>query len=522
LRFIKRLGRILLNSVAALIVLTVAFVIVSLLIRNQRTGMLNESAVLQNRLYIPPQLEPRIENGEKVFDLAAQEGQTTFFEGKPTHTFGFNGPYLGPTLRASTGDRVSIAVTNRLSETTTVHWHGMHLPAAMDGGPHQTIEPGATWQPHWTVTNRGLAGLFIIDDANSASLDLANLPQEYGVDDIPLIVQDRAFDSNGQFAYRTHDNRGDLPAPAGMLGDTILVNGTLAPYVDVPPKLVRLRVVNGSDGRRYNFGFSDDRPFYQIATDGGLLEAPVELTRLLLGAGERAEILVDLSDVTAPITLISYAVVGEDNAVASYIVRVLFGEDDEGQEFKVLELRPQAREPQAGNADSQAARPIPQKLNTIRRLSESDATTTRIFVLNASSINDKKMDHTRVDAVVKKGDVEIWEVSNESPFAHPFHVHGVQFLVLERKTQSAQGGPLPDYERGWKDTVNVNPSETVRLIMQFSDYADPHTPYMFHCHILEHEDLGMMGQFVVVDGHSQDVTIQSPLTEAPTGQHQHP
>ena len=121
------------------------------------------------------------------------------------------------------------------------------------------------------------------------------------------------------------------------------------------------------------------------------------------------------------------------------------------------------------------------------------------------------MDHTRVDAVVKKGDTEIWEIQNQSPFYHPFHIHGVQFLVLARNNVAA-----PAYEAGWKDTVIVHPAETVRLIMQFNDYADPHVPYMFHCHILEHEDKGMMGQFVVVDNLSDPVSIQSPLED-----HQH-
>ena len=507
-------------------------VLIFVLLGPRDTELVNEDLVSENRLFIPPQLQPRIENGEKVFDLTAQEGETEFFEGKSTSTWGYNGSYLGPTIRARTGDKVRINVTNNLGETTTVHWHGMHLPAMMDGGPHQPIEPGETWQPYWTITNqaatlwyhphqmgstgehvyRGLAGLFIIDDENS---DLLDIPNQYGVDDIPLIVQDRLFDGSGQLIYRRHGQNEALPGPAGMLGDTILVNGTHAPFIEVPTGLIRLRLLNASNGRRYNFGFSDDRPFHQIATDGGLLESPVERTRMLLGVGERTEILVDLSDATVPITLMSYAVPEDGNAIVELVERT-FGEDDENQQFRILELRPASGAAQ-GTTGSQAARQIPQTLNTIERLGEGDAVETRRFTLDARTINNKTMDHARVDQIVKKGDIEIWTIDNQSPFYHPFHVHGVQFLVLDR-----DGRDTPAHEQGWKDTVIVNPGEVVRVIMQFKDYSDPTLPYMFHCHILEHEDMGMMGQFVVVDSLTDDVRIKSPLTEEPEAQHMHP
>lgn len=478
----------------------------------------------ENRLAIPPVLAPRRENGEQVFDLTAQAGATQFFPGKPTATWGYNGSYLGPTLRAQTGDRVRINVTNHLGETTTLHWHGMHLPAAMDGGPHQTIEPGQTWQPSWTITNqaatlwyhphqmgatgaqvyRGLAGLFIIDDAVSAALDM---PREYGVDDIPLVVQDRKFDRDGRLIYEPQGLRAGAPQPAGMVGDTILVNGTRAPYVEVPRKLVRLRVLNGSNGRRYNFGFSDNRAFYQIATDGGLLGAPVARTRMTLGSGERAEILVDLSATETPLTLISFPISGADSLLGG-LAQGTFGEGDTNRQFTILELRPRSSKA----ARSATQQTLPTTLAVVGRLREPDAKQTRQFRLDVSAINNKTMDETRVDGVVKKGDVEIWEVRNESPFYHGFHVHGVQFQVLDRQLYGRRS-VAPPYEQGWKDTVIVNPAETVRLILQFTDYSDPHHPYMFHCHILEHEDMGMMGQFVVVDEPLPDVRSESPLPQ---------
>lgn len=472
----------------------------------------NKDLIPENPLYIPPVLEPHIENGEKVFDLTVQAGEMEFFNEKHTKTLGFNGNYLGPTLRAHTGDKIRLNITNNLDEATTVHWHGMHLPAAMDGGPHQVINPGETWQSYWTIGNeaatlwyhphlmgktgeqvyRGLAGFFIIDDKNSDGLAL---PKEYGVDDIPLVIQDRQFDGNAQLIYRHVKNT----LTAGMLGNTILVNGTRAPYLEVPAKLIRLRLLNGSNARRYNFGFSDDRAFYQIASDGGLLEAPVERTRLLLAPGERAEILVNLSKMEKPIMLISYAFVDSSNAIENSVQESLLGGTDEAQQFKVLELRPQT--------GSFTSPEIPTTLNSIHRFNEADAVRTRQFILEAFTINSKMMDPNRVDEIVKMGDIEIWEVSNNSPTYHPFHIHGVQFLILDR-----DGKKPPAYEQGWKDTVMVLPQETVRLIMQFRDFSDPHLPYMYHCHILEHEDMGMMGQFVVVQNPSDDVHLDSPLS----------
>ena len=299
----------------------------------QQPKFVNHDLVMQNELIIPPLLEPQVVGGEKVFELSANEDETSFLEGKSTNTTGYNGTYLGPTLRAHKGDHVQIVLTNNLSQPVTAHWHGMHLPAMMDGGPHQEIAPGGIWEPHWTIENEaatlwyhphvleqtgeqvysGLAGLFIIDDENSDSL---NLPKEYSVDDLPLIVQDREFREDDQFVYAPE--RKDEFGHTGMLGNIILVNGTYAPFVDVPAKQIRLRILNASNPRRYNFGFEDGRTFYQIATDGGLLPSPVSRTRMILAPGERAEVIIDLTGETKPITLISDAVY-EENEVLRFV-----------------------------------------------------------------------------------------------------------------------------------------------------------------------------------------------------------
>lgn len=504
-------------AIAAVVLLIGAAVLAAFLYpRMRHVDYVNEQVVLQRPLIVPLLLQPHVSDDEKVFGLRIARGQTALLPGKLADTAGFNGTFLGPTIRAHRGDRIRLDITNELGETTTVHWRGMHLPAAMDGGPHQIIVPGATWSPNWTVANEaatlwyhshmaektgpqvysGLAGLFIIDDANSDALPL---PKTYGVDDIPLIVQDRNFDAAGQLVYGsapTHEMFGEL-------GDTILVNGTYAPYIEVPQKLVRLRLVNGSNARRYNLGFSDGRSFQQIATDGGFLDVPIERTRLVLSPGERAEIIVDLIAAAGPLTLISDAVPGA--ARLFHLLRdVRIGQNDEYQKFRILELRPRPSTMPIGT--------LARTLNALPCVDSRDAVRTRIFKLNnRMSINSQSMDPMRVDQIVRKDNTEIWEIRNrEALFYHPFHVHNVQFRILDR-----DGEPPEDYERGWKDTVLVNPLETVRILVRFSDYSDPHLPYMFHCHVLEHEDMGMMGQFVVVDNLADTVRVVSPLTEMP-------
>ncbi|MBX9980621.1 MAG: multicopper oxidase domain-containing protein [Mycobacterium gordonae] len=481
----------------------------------------NEGVVSDHRLAIPPLLEPAAIDGEKVFFLTARKGGTELRPGALSDTAGYNGTFLGPTIRVHKGEHVRFQIKNELGEDTTVHWHGMKLPAAMDGGPHQPIAAGATWSPHWTVDNAaatlwyhphtmgktakqvysGLAGLFIVDDANS---DALALPKTYGINDIPLIVQDRDFDAEGRMTY----TRNRAQENFGAMGHSVLVNGTYGPYRNVPQNLIRLRILNGSNARRYNFGFSDGRRFHQIATDGGFLDAPVERTQMLLGPGERAEIVVDMSVAHTPVSLMSFAVTGA--APMYHLMRaVTVGENDEYQRFKILELRP--------TEDANVASQLPAQLNTIERVDPRDASRTRVFRLtDRMSINGRAMDHSRVDEVVSKGATEIWEIDNrEALFYHPFHIHAVQFQILSRK-----GRPPGEYERGWKDTVIVEPFEIVRVMVRFADYADPHLPYMYHCHILEHEDMGMMGQFVVVEDPGADVAIVSPLIGA-TRTHEH-
>lgn len=264
-----------------------------------------------NPLVIPPVLDGAEQaDGPFRYDFALQAGTSRILPGKTTETWGADGPLLAPTLRARLGQTVRVAIRNDLPEATTIHWHGMHLPAAMDGGPRQTIQPGETWAPIWAIDQpaatlwyhphphgatarhvyRGITRLFLLEDDASAA---AGLPSRYGVDDIPVIIQDRLFDADGQLRESDGLLRtiSAMTGP-GLLGDTILVNGTHDPHPGVTTTLVRLRVLNGSGTRSYHLGLSDDRPFSLVATDNGLLGRPVALDRLPLAPGERAEIVV--------------------------------------------------------------------------------------------------------------------------------------------------------------------------------------------------------------------------------------
>jgi blue copper oxidase len=443
----------------------------------------------ENELAIPPLLEPRAEDGRKVFDLTLQQGRAELLPGKPAETWGVNGAYLGPTLRAERGDRVELRVRNGLPETTTVHWHGMHLPAAADGGPHQPIDPGETWTPSWKIDQpaatlwyhphphsetadhvyRGVAGIFLLDDSDA---EVLSLPAEYGVDDIPLIIQDKRLDGDGELDFSQ-----GLISPTGRLGSTILVNGTYSPYLEIGDERVRLRLLNGSNARVYNVGFADDREFDLIATEGGLLEAPQRMGRVQLSPGERAEIVAAFEP-RERIVLRSF----EPELGTNFFEGRFAGGDDS---FDLVQIR--------AGATLASSPSVPERLGSHEHLHAEEADRTRRFELNGTQINDKDMDMRRIDEVVRRGATEIWEVRNAAGTPHNFHVHGVSFAVLDY-----DGEEPPPHLRGLKDTVYVPPGKTVRLVIGFSDYTDPELPYMFHCHILQHEDRGMMGQFVVV------------------------
>ena len=439
--------------------------------------------------------------------LEVQAGNTEFFPGRASKTQGYNGSYLGPTIRVNRGDEVEIAVTNALKEDTTVHWHGLLIPAEFDGSPHQLIQPGITWRPrllilqpaatlfyHPHVHGRtgaqvysGLAGLLLVTDDEERAL---GLPSEYGVDDLPLVLQDRLFE-DGQLVLP----EGMMTVMQGKRGNTTLVNGTPNAFARVPGRLVRLRLVNGSNARIFDLSFDDQRTFHWIASEGGLLEEPVQMRSLTLAPGERAEILVDFSDGrgvalrTAPDTNLPM-MMGQIPRVRSLATEIFGGGDE-----VVLHFEPTGRQ--------DPALP-PSRLISRQGVNASQATKRRQFVLGMGmggmmgggmgsaggmTINGRPFEMDRIDEQVALGDAEIWEVSGEM-MSHPFHIHGVQFEVLSRN-----GGKPIARDAGMRDTVLVR--EPVELLVRFTQPAVK-APFMYHCHILEHEDNGMMGQFATV------------------------
>ncbi|CAN5279155.1 multicopper oxidase domain-containing protein [soil metagenome] len=440
-------------------------------------------------LAVPPLADSTVDaEGTRVFDLTGQSGESRFFDGSVTETSGYNGSYLGPTLRAADGENVRVDLHNELDETTTLHWHGMHLPAAMDGGPHQPVEPGDTWSPHWqidqpaatlwyhphphgqtdTQVRRGLAGMFIVDDPAEQALPL---PRNYGVDDVPVIVQDVAFAGDGSL---TSSRDGFT----GALGDQLLVDGTIGPFFEVTTDVVRLRLLNASAARIYDFTFADDREFAQIASDGGLLEAPVPVRDVLLSPGERAEILVRMAPGETVVLRSEKPDLGDGGGNP-------FDLGSGGDRFDVLQLRAASTLLSMGT--------VPDALVPVARIDPGTAVTEREFRLDGTEINDQEMNLDRIDAVVHSETTEIWNVQNRMDAAHSFHIHDVQFQVL-----SIDGAPPPPQLAGWKDTVYLRPHAQYRLIIAFGSESDAEHPYMFHCHLLRHEDKGMMGQFLVI------------------------
>jgi FtsP/CotA-like multicopper oxidase with cupredoxin domain len=314
--------------------------------------------------------------------------------------------------------------------------------------------------------------MFILHDEVEAALPL---PREYGVDDIPVIVQDRSFGADGAFT-------GELGQFDGVLGDTILVNGTVSPYLDVTTERVRLRLLNGSSARMYEFAFEDGRAFDLIATDGGLLEAPVETESIPLSPGERAEIVVTMTPGESAV-LRSLAPDPALNAGSS--------------SFDVMELR--------AASDLSSSPEVPERLADIPEPDASTAVGERTFELSGHNINDRQMDMGRVDEVVTVDTSEVWRVRNDNPLPHSFHVHDTQFRVL-----SIDGEAPPPRLAGYKDTIALEHDREYRLLVRFEDYADPTTPYMYHCHLLWHEDQGMMGQFLVVEPGQQPELRTTP------------
>jgi bilirubin oxidase len=486
--------------------------------------------------FVPPLDTGVVGNGARTFNLQLQNDSTEFFPEIFTVTSGYNGSFLGPTLLMIKGDSVVMNVTNTMPFATTTHWHGMHLPAVMDGGPHQLIEQNATWVATWRIKNRastywyhphphpdgfpidtlkatgwqvyqGMAGLLIVKDTET---DTLGLPSEYGVDDIPIILQDRSF---------TVDSSHFAPIPSqgsGLAnirrGYTIMVNGVVTPTLNSHAQMIRLRILNASNARTYRLGFSDNRPFFVIGSDGGILDTVSTVTRIDMSPAERYEIVVDFSNAYgSTIKLMAFNSEIESHTYPNGLPGTIYWispllDDYDTSNFEIMTF-------DIGDPTADAVTSFNQALTEIVRVdpvTADNVNNPRTFVLaapagsgNGFTINGSMFDPSIINDVINLGALEVWDIENTANMAHPFHIHGNSFQVVSR-TNGVR--PTHDYELGWKDVVVVYSQETVRIIKSFEDYADPESPYMSHCHILEHEDVGMMTHWVVADTIGGEVT----------------
>ena len=425
--------------------------------------------------------------------------------------------YLGPIIRARRGQKVRIRFTNEIADQTIVHWHGLHVPADMDGHPRLVIPRGETYVYEFEIRNRagtywyhphphgmtgpqvygGLAGLFLVSDDEEEAVGLPS-----GEHDIPLVLQDRAFDRSNQLIYLSGNHMEQMN---GFLGDWILVNGQPDFILPVATRAYRLRLLNGSNSRIYRLAWKDNSPLTVIATDGGLLEKPVQRRYVMLGPGERLELWADFSR----------HAVGSETALVSLPFdggmmgggrrgRGMMGGSGyalaNGAGFPVFKVRV--------NRPAKANLTLPQWLSTIKRYDLADAVNREdpkrfhlVMRHMTWTINGRtfRMEEVAPEERVAMNTVEVWEFINEGggmgmmggmDMPHPIHLHGMQFQVLQRQGVLHEGY----VDEGWKDTVLLMPGERVRLLVRFGDYPGL---FLYHCHNLEHEDMGMMRNYLV-------------------------
>ncbi len=465
-------------------------------------------------LPIPPVLAPsRIDASGAHYEIEQREAKVSILPGLETTAWTYNGIFPGPTIRAKRGIPTIVRCTNKLDTITVVHLHGGRVPSESDGFPTDVILPknfdglaaslcgpgtdlsrlqatvgntrtyiypndqraATLWYHDHCMggagrnTYMGLVGFYIIDDDEDG-----RLPLPRGDHDIPVMIFTRRLSSSGELVYE-HD--GHMGAGGGMM----LVNGAPWPRLAVERRKYRLRFLNADNSEPLELALEGDLPFTQIATDGGLLDAPVTLRTLPLAMAERAEVIID------------FAACQEGQSI---VLRNLRGNGplSEVMRFDVF----------GGPVRDRSE--IPRTLSRIERLRPEDAVRTREFVFGAKpylalrfppiywTVNGKRFDAERVDAAPRHGDIEIWKFSRQKTIfptiCHPPHVHLVNFQVLERDGKP----PLP-HEGGWKDTAALEFDQSVTVIMRFDGYRGR---YLLHCHNLEHEDHDMMARFDVV------------------------
>ncbi|MCW6566817.1 multicopper oxidase CueO [Yersinia ruckeri] len=505
-------------------------------------------------LPIPPLLAP---DANRKIQLRLQTGSMLWVPGKTTQTWGINGGFLGPAIRLQRGKPVTIEVNNTLPEATTVHWHGLEIPGEVDGGPQALIAAGATRTVSFTVDQpaatcwfhphthnktgyqvaMGLGGLVLIEDEESSKLVL---PKQWGVDDIPVILQDKLLNQDGQIDYQLDV----MTAAVGWFGDKMFTNGAQYPQQITPRGWVRLRLLNGCNARSLNLAFSNGRPMYVIASDGGFLPEPVVVTELPILMGERFEILVDMSDgnsldlVTLPVKQMGMTLAPFDQPLPVLRLQpslsagsktlpdqlialpVLPSLDGLKERWFQLMMNPQldmlgmqalmtryGHQAMAGmNTDQHGGMAMNESgkgsmagmdhaamgQGNMAGMEPGAKAADSFDFSHANMINGKAFSMTEAAFDVRQGQYEKWTISGEGDMMlHPFHIHGTQFRIL-----TENGQPPAAHRRGWKDTVRVEGARS-EVLVRFNHLAPASQSYMAHCHLLEHEDTGMMLGFTV-------------------------
>lgn len=505
------------------------------------------------RLPVPPLLEP---NKQGIINLALQAGQSHWRAGAATTTWGVNGPLLGPALRLKRGKDIRLLVRNHLPVETALHWHGMEVPGHADGGPQAVISSGSDWEANFRVEQpaatcwfhphthgktslhvaMGLGGLILVEDDTSDKLPL---PKTWGVDDIPLVLQDKRLNAQNQIDHQIDV----MTATVGWFGDMMLANGALYPEHVSPRGWLRLRFLNACNARSLKLAVSDNRPMYVIASDGGFLAEPVQVQDLSIYMGERFEVLIDASDgkpfdiVTMPVRQMGMTLPPFDLPVP--VLRVQPGSvkttgtlpdalvdippmpSTENLPSRLLELTMDPRLDMQGmqalmqrygmkamagmsmgNDDSMSGQSSGMTMNHNSTMSgdmvmsdsmpNADKKDQPFELHTANRINGQAFDINAPMFNVKLGQYERWIISSENDMMlHPFHIHGAQFRILSENGKAATA-----HRSGWKDTVVVEKSRS-EVLVKFDHPASKERAYMAHCHILEHEDTGMMLSFTV-------------------------
>lgn len=444
-----------------------------------------EAAEGEIPLPVPPLLESK--HGQPLF-LTLHRNQWSFYgDNRKALVWGINGFSPGPTIRVRKGDNVKLVYTNRLSESVSMTVSGLQVDGALKGGARRVIEPGVSWSPvlpvHQSATTlwyhantpgkmaahvyHGLAGMWLIEDEVSRAL---TLPSHYGVDDFPIIIQDKRLDGFGAPVYEPLSDE-------GFMGDTLIVNGVINPYVNVSRGWIRLRLVNASNARCYTLTLSDQRDFRVITSDQGFLPTPVVVKQLSLAPGERREVLLDMSEGK------EVALLAGEAATFMERLRGLFEPSTQLISNQILILRPEGLLPLV--TDSLPLHLLQEPIET------ETPVQTRELKLSTSppGINGVSWEPARIDIRATEGSCERWLISTETPQA--LHIEGCRFLI-----KSVNGGQPTKEDSGWKDTVWIE--SQIELLVMFMRPSSEQFPFVYFSQNLELADAGCAGQLEVV------------------------